>query len=213
MIVAKTQTFFSHIHRNSSLTTVWGHRSEKTLSSCPTVLGDPVEKQVRSQSCQSPSQLDGCHWKQKCDFITWLQEEVSQQQMETIYKTDPTEEAPLSWWGECSPLARLPSGVGERRGKREAKPIFFFFLVENLAWFLPELQHNRCKLELSPLAMKKRLNPSNHPQTSTNKTITHCDSSHSWNIPLKAHLTCTQKSTKLLFGGGRIFFFFFYKLF
>lgn len=40
MIVAKTQTFLSHIHRNWSLTAVLGHNSEKTLSSCTTVLGD-----------------------------------------------------------------------------------------------------------------------------------------------------------------------------
>lgn len=44
MIVAKTQTFFSHIHRNLRLTAVLGHNSEKTLSSCTTVLAGPVEK-------------------------------------------------------------------------------------------------------------------------------------------------------------------------
>lgn len=51
VIVAKTQTFFSHIHRNLKLTTVWGHNSEKTLSSCTWRPG----WEAHAQSCQSHS--------------------------------------------------------------------------------------------------------------------------------------------------------------
>ena len=61
-------------------------------------------------------------------------------------------------------LPTSQASVGGRWKKRQKRgQANIFFLVENLAWFLPELQYNRWKLELSPLAMKKRLNPSNHP--------------------------------------------------
>lgn len=54
VIVAETQTFFSHIHRNLKLTAVLGHNSEKTLSSCTTVLGDPVEQRFHGAASLAP---------------------------------------------------------------------------------------------------------------------------------------------------------------
>lgn len=50
--------------------------------------------------------------------------------METIYKADPSEEAPLSWW-EGAP--RQPGFGGCRVGEKEGKEgqANIFFLVEN----------------------------------------------------------------------------------
>lgn len=194
--MAKTQTFFSHIHRNLRLTTVLGHNSKKTLSSCTIGLGDLVEESSHKTAsltlgwtCATGNRSAtlSLHFKKRFSSGIWRQYTGQSPQAKltlevgVVGSTHPWPSLSVRKWG------RAPGGRG-------AGPVFFVWWETSVDFCL-NYGTTDVKLKASYLPVQKSLYPSNHLTEQHHQTVSTAATPQTF----PCGLACTQKNTKLLF--------------